>query len=120
MILRLFHALLPTLLLCVSIAASSNQQHVPEMTALLGSSVVISCHSSLAPAWQWSNSKNDANRILALSGVDAHPTLDDPRFKFTRNGNVFSVSISEVRLADAGTYSCLGDSFVSTVLNVLR
>ena len=100
--------------------AQTEVQHIPEMTVFTGSSIVISCHSSLAPTWQWSNSKNDANKILALSGIEAHPNLNDKRFQFTKKGSLYSVSMSEVRMADAGTYSCLGDAFVTTVLNVVR
>ena len=100
--------------------AQTKEQHLPEMTVLTGSSVVISCHSSLAPTWQWSNSKNDANKILALSGIEAHPNLNDKRFQFAKKESLYSVSISEVRISDAGTFTCLGDTFVTTVLNIVR
>ena len=99
---------------------NANGEQTGEITALTGSSVVISCHSSLAPTWQWSNSKNDANKILALSGVNAHPNLDDQRFHFDNQESLYSVSISGIRLSDAGTFTCLGDAYVTTVLNVLR
>ena len=97
------------------LAATATRQ----VSVLVGSSIAISCQSTLSPSWQWRGSK-DNERILALSGVNVHPNLDEPRYSFSKQETKFSILISKVKIEDAGTFICVGDNYVKTVLIVLR
>ena len=91
-----------------------------ELTALVKSPITISCRSNLAPTWHWSDSKGKNDRILALAGVNPHPTLKNPRYSFTEKESVYVIRITNLLSNDAGTFSCFGDETDKTVLNILR
>ena len=104
----------------VTLIPFSTSKEVSNVAELVGSSVTISCHSSLPPTWYWTSPKNNQEKALALAGVHAHPNLSDPRFVFSVTDSIYSLSLSKVTIADAGTYTCIGSSNIKTILNVLR
>ena len=111
--------ILLTIYCLATVVSLTTSKEVSNVAKLVGSSVTISCHSSLPPTWHWSGSKEDREKTLALAGVHKHPNLKDPRFHFSESDSLYSLTLSKVTIADAGTFTCLGSSTVRTVLNVL-
>lgn len=90
-------------------------------TILVGSSLEISCSSSfVSPTWSWVGTKLNQPKTLAFGGTKPHPNLKDPRFSFTQSDSNYFLKITNVKVSDAGTYNCQGDSYHQTTLNVLR
>ena len=91
------------------------------IAVLVGSPLRISCASSFVPpTWSWVGPKQSQPKTLAFSGTQSHPSLKDSRFSFSRSDTSYVLRISNVRLIDAGTINCQGDSLHQTLLNVIR
>ena len=89
-------------------------------TVLLGKPVELSCESSFPPPWMWNSAKDDTTKSLAFAGTNPHPKLNEPRYSFHREGNVYFLSISEVRFTDVGKFICDGDWRITFALSLIR
>ena len=91
------------------------------VTVLTGSPLIINCPSKFVPpTWSWMGPKQGQSKTLAFSGTQPHPNLKDARFEFSKNGTNFQLRLKDVRESDAGTINCQGDTFLPTVVNVIR
>ena len=89
-----------------------------DKTITVGSTVNISCQSNIAPTWQWFGPQSKNHKILAINGKK-HPDLTDDRITFQKNDLLYSVTIKSSKLSDAGTYACVGDTYATTIVNVI-
>ena len=94
---------------------------VDSVAVLVDSPLEISCTSALIPPmWTWIGPKQGQPKTLAFSGTQPHHNLKDTRFSFAQSDSNYILRISSVKLSDAGTINCLGDSPHQTLLNVIR
>ena len=84
-----------------------------------GSSVELECISSFPPPWSKIGPRIGDYKTIGVSGKK-HPKWEEPRFFFSNDETVYKIKITDVKLVDAGTYVCEGDTATSYVVSVIR
>ena len=97
------------------------------ITASVGTSLSVSCHSMfVSPEWRWTSAKAaisnpDSEMILSLNGLEAHPNITMDRWRFVKRGFChYKIVVDDIQHCDAGTFVCYGASNYTTYLNVVR
>ena len=100
------------------------------ISVIEGQSVKLECSSSFPPPWTWTSMRDSHIKTLAISGTKPHPKLNEPRYEFYQNdadqsaaeqsGADYFLSISGVKISDAGKFVCDGDEYQINILNVMR
>ena len=103
--------------LLVVFQPSSTRGEETHSIFLLGATEAISCKSSYPPPWT-----KLFNGKVAIIGVNGkkHSSFNEPRYFFSSEGSFFSVTISDVRLSDAGNFICGSDTPLTVVVTVIR
>ena len=109
---------LPILAILTILPLSISSQAI-DKTVIVGSTVNIDCQSIIAPTWQRFGPKSAKARILAING-NRHPGFTDGRFTFEKKETTYSITITSIKVSDAGTYACVGDKYATTIVNILR
>ena len=119
---HLANLLLPFLVPALTIVSSAEHQSTLEesVTVLIGKPVKFSCESSFPPTWMWNSAKDATTKTLSASGTKPHPRLNEPRYHFHKQEEIYSLSISEARIGDVGKFICDGHSRLTFSLSVLR
>ena len=84
---------------------------------LIGSTETIVCSSSYPPPW--TKSSNGKMQIIGVNG-EKHLGFKETRYDFSSEGENYFIRISDVRLSDAGEFTCGSDSPTAFVVSVIR
>ena len=119
--------LLLLLFFTISPPSVTSYSYTDFITASVGSSVTLSCHSMfVTPHWRWTSAKAppsvaDAEMILSLDGLAAHPNVTNDRWHFKKSGFChYKIKIADLQHCDAETFVCEGAANYTTYLNVVR
>ena len=86
---------------------------------ILGTTQTISCQSSYPPPWTKIGRTHGDVTIIGVNG-EKHAGWNNPRYSFTQNASTYSITISDVRLSDAGKFICGSDKAIAYIVTILR